>query len=90
MLNTLFLISIILVLGFRWPILGRFLGKKNMYLFDAVLFTFLAAWDAATALGPYAWINYFTVTLCVFFIIISVRNYLILSNSSPLKKNTNV
>lgn len=68
-------ILIIMFLMFRWPILQRFLGTIYMFLFDAFLFTIIAAINLASS-GPMAWLNYAISFCCIYFAISAGTKYL--------------
>ncbi len=55
---------LLIFLLFRWPILGRFLGVKKMYLFDAVMWVAIAASNfAATHM---LWLSYICGTFSIY------------------------
>jgi len=73
----LFILICVLVL-FRWYIFGRFLGVKNMYLFDAVMFVAIAASNFAAKASGDVWqlVNYACGCLCIYWSYQAGKQYL--------------
>ena len=71
----LFSLLVFVLILFRWSILERFIGTVRMYLFDAILGTFLAAMNFGQP-SPWPWLGYFVAILCTWWAISSGRNYL--------------
>ena len=69
---------IIILLVFRWKLLGAVIGTKYMYLFDALMFTVLAASNFAEPWPTAPWLGYMVAGLCVFWGIVAARKFLAL------------
>lgn len=69
---------LLIALGFRWPILERFIGTIRMFLFDAIMFTIFAAVNLSSP-GPIPWLGYVVGCLCIFWGIQAGRKYLMYS-----------
>jgi succinate-acetate transporter protein len=63
------------LLIFRWPLLERFVGTIRMFLFDAVIFTVVAAANLSNP-GSIPWLGYVLGCLCAYFAISSGSKYL--------------
>lgn len=59
-----FLLVFVAVL-FRWATLGRLIGAKRMYLFDALMYAVFAAMSFAQP-SPWPWLGYTIGCLCIF------------------------
>lgn len=63
------------LLFFRWPLLERFVGTIRMYLFDAILFTIIAASNIGHP-GSWPWLGYTIGGLCTLLAFTSAQKYL--------------
>lgn len=70
---------ILALLFFRWPILERYIGTIRMFLFDAVLYTILAAICISQPGELWPWLSYIVGGFCVVMAIVSGNNYLMYS-----------
>jgi hypothetical protein len=68
-------IVIFLLILFRWWLLERLIGTANMFLFDALMFTFLAAINFAQP-GPYPWLGYVIGGLCAYWAFSAARTFM--------------
>jgi Na+/melibiose symporter-like transporter len=66
---------VLVLMIFRWPILSRFLGTINMFLFDAAMWTVWAAINFAQPMKAYPAINYICGGLCIVWAIQAGRKY---------------
>jgi hypothetical protein len=80
MFDLLINLLILAFLIFRWELLARRIGIARMYLFDALMFSFLAATNFAHS-GPWKWLGYVFGSLCILFAINAGRKYLKLSST---------
>ena len=81
-------ILVCVLLFFRWQILERFIGTIRMFLFDALLFTVLAAINFANpGVGGWLIVSYVIGGLCIFWGIQAARKYLMYSEIQRIEND---
>ena len=89
-MNAVFVVVFLLFVIFRWRLLERVLGTVNMYLFDAIFWTAIAAWTfASPGRGLLMFVNFVCGALDLLFAVTAARHYVALSNLAEKVKNEN-
>lgn len=79
------------VVFFRWFLFQRFLGTKRMFLFDAVMWTAIAAWNLTAvnfaALNGWGVVNLLMTGLCLWWAWLASKRFLNFDELMKAAKN---